>query len=117
MSEDLEKKIDQILSTLHTVLHKTQNVFIFPLKFIYYNGPSRLGFWNGKDSADACSEITRVPAEIWRVQDQACTNLLGKDFTAFCIGLGLLCGSVFLCKYTEVLMWRAILHKKKIKIN
>jgi hypothetical protein len=113
----LKKKIESIVYNIQTGFHSLQSILIFPLKFIYYNGPSRLGFWNGKDSADACSEITRVPAEVWRIQDQACTNLLGKDFTAFCIGLSLLCSGVFLCKYTEVLMWRAILYKKKIKIN
>jgi hypothetical protein len=84
---------------------------------VYYNGPSRLGFWNGKDSADACSEITRVPAEVWKIQNEACQALLGKDFTAFCIGAGLFCSSIFLWKYSEVLMWRAILYQKKIQID
>jgi hypothetical protein len=94
-----------------------QEFLIFPFKFIYYHGPSRLGFWNGRDASDACSEITRVPAEVWKVQHEACQALLGKDFTAFCIGLGLLCTSVGLWKYSEVLMWRAILDRKKIQID
>jgi hypothetical protein len=84
---------------------------------VYYHGPARLGFWNGKDHQDACSEITRVPAEVWKVQQEACKKLLDKDFTAFCIGLALLSSCVMVWKYSEVLMWRAILHKKKIEIQ
>jgi hypothetical protein len=84
---------------------------------VYYHGPARLGFWNGKDYQDACSEITRVPAEVWKVQHEACKKLLDKDFTAFCIGLALLSSCVMAWKYSEVVMWRAILHKKKIEIQ
>ena len=110
------KKIDPYVS-LVSVLNELPNYILFPIHFIYFNGPARLGFWNGKDPQDACSEITRVPAEVWKIQHEACRALLGKDFTAFCIGLGLCASAITLYKYSEVLVWRAILHRKHIEIK
>jgi hypothetical protein len=107
------KKINTALGVLFTL----QDILVSPIRYIYFHGPSRLGFWNGKDFQDACSEITRVPAEVWKIQHEACETLLNKDFRAFCIGVGLLLSTVALFKYSEVLMWRAILHKKHIEIK
>ena len=110
------KKID-LYAHLSSTLSQLSQILLSPIRFVYFHGPARLGFWNGKDPQDACSEITRVPAEVWKVQHEACTALLGKDFTAFCIAMGMGVSFLALYKYSEVLMWRAILHKKHIEIK
>jgi hypothetical protein len=68
-----------------------------------------MGFWNGRDVAEACSEITRVPAAVWIKQHEACENLLNKDFNATMIGAGVIFGCISLWKCMDVLAWRAIL--------
>jgi hypothetical protein len=48
---------DKILLPLRTVA-----------EYIYFNGPSRFGFWNGIDKEEACAELTRVPSTVWMKQ-------------------------------------------------
>ena len=80
-----------------------------PLNLVYFHGPRGMGFWNGREAEEACSELTRVPAQIWHQQQDACKALLAKDFTAFCIGGGLILAAVVSWKCMDVLAWRLIL--------
>ena len=68
-----------------------------------------MGFWNGREIEEACSELTRVPAAVWVNQHEACENLLKKDFHATLIGAGIVLGCVGLWKCMDVIAWRAIL--------
>jgi hypothetical protein len=70
-----------------------------------------MGFWNGKDMEDACSELTRVPATIWHQQREACEALLAKDFRAFCIGSALVVGAISAWKTMDYFTLRLILRK------
>ena len=88
-----------------------------PFKYVYFNGPRVMGFWHGKDAADACSELTRVPATVWHQQEAACDALLSKDFTAFCIGLGLVVGGVTAWRLMDICAWRAILGPYKLRLK
>jgi hypothetical protein len=74
-------------------------------EYIYFNGPSRFGFWNGIAKEEACAELTRVPSTVWIRQYDACSELLSKDFRAFCIGAGLVSGAVILWKSLDALIW------------
>jgi hypothetical protein len=78
-----------------------------------------MGFWNGREIEEACSELTRVPATVWISQKEACQSLLMKDFTAFCIGCSLVSGCLVIWKIVDVLAWRAILTplKKSFEIK
>jgi hypothetical protein len=86
-----------------------------PFKYIYFNGPSKMGFWNGKDMEDACSELTRIPATVWHHQREACEALLAKDFRAFCIGSFLIVGAVSAWKALDYCTLKLVLNSKSIK--
>ncbi len=88
-----------------------------PFLYVYFNGPSKMGFWNGREIEEACSELTRVPASVWLAQKEACESLLMKDFRAFCIGCGLVGGCLTVWKCMDVLAWRAILSPLKKSVE
>lgn len=73
-------------------------------QYIYFHGPKKFGFWNGIDSVDACSEITKVPSKVWSQQLEACNDLLMRDYEAYMIGVGLVTSGLFLWKLTDFLM-------------
>lgn len=89
--------------------------FLQPLKqlgeYIYFNGPSKLGFWNGISKSEACAELTRVPNEIWKKEFDACDDLLYRDFKAYCIGAGIITGVIFLWKGLDALIWSCTIRK------
>lgn len=74
-------------------------------RFVYFNGPARLGFWHGVSAEEACAQMTRVPSNVWERESDACENLLSKDFRAMCIGVGLLGGVMFTWKLLDVWVW------------
>lgn len=80
-------------------------------EYIYFNGPSKLGFWNGISKSEACAELTRVPSDVWIKQSQACEDLLFRDFQAYCIGAGIVTGGIFLWKGLDALIWSCTLRK------
>jgi hypothetical protein len=87
----------------------------FPLQqvaeYVYFNGPSRFGFWNGIEKEEACAELTRVPSTVWTKQFEACSDLLQKDFRAFCIGAGIVSGAIILWKSLDAIIWTCTMKK------
>ena len=62
----------------------------WPLRTLYLNGPSLLGYgwWEGVGEADLCSQITGVGAEFWDGEhsQDACGDLIERKVFAFEIG-------------------------------
>ncbi len=82
-----------------------------PIEYAYFNGPSRLGLWNGVAHADACSELTRVPSSVWVQQQAACDELLHRDFRAFLIGCSLIGSAVVAWKALDACVWSCALRR------
>jgi len=80
---------------------------------IYFRGPKLLGFWNGIQSQDACSELTKVPSSVWVAQHEACADLLDREFVAYGIGFGLALGLFFTYKLTNFCIWSSYLRQIK----
>jgi hypothetical protein len=80
---------------------------------IYFRGPKLFGFWNGIQSQDACSELTKVPSSVWVAQTQACSDLLDREFVAYGIGFALAAGLFFTYKLTNFCIWSSYLRQIK----
>ena len=74
-------------------------------RFVYFNGPSKLGFWHGVSPDEACAHMTRVPSDVWQRETGACETLLAKDFQAVSIGCALVGGVLVVWKLLDVCMW------------
>lgn len=72
------------------------------MRFVYVNGPSWLGSWEGQATSDICSGLTHVDARHWAAASgsEACTDLLDRKVRASVIGVTVV-GSV-------ALAWSAI---------
>ena len=55
-----------------------------PFMYLYLHGPSLLGygFWEGKDAATICSEMTGAPSDHWAANADACDGLITRKFQA-----------------------------------
>jgi len=53
---------------------------------LYMHGPAisighlNLGFWQGRELADICSQLTGVRSELWRANPDACAGVLAERF-------------------------------------
>lgn len=83
------------------------------LHYIYYNGPSWFGMWHGVPQSEICSQLTRVPADIWKQQAQACTDLLDRDFVAFSIGASIVAGLAMLWKAADAILVCTLLRRQQ----
>ena len=83
-------------------------------RFVYFNGPARLGFWHGVSAEEACAQMTRVPSTVWERESDACENLLSKDFRAMCIGAGIVCGALCTWKLLDVWIWMCALQRIRL---
>lgn len=73
-------------------------------KWVYFNGPSKLGLWHGASQHEACATLTRVDADVWKREEDACEQLLARDFRAACIGVGLITGLLVVWKALDACM-------------
>jgi hypothetical protein len=69
------------------ILWTTWTLASYPLRVLYLNGTSVLGFWEGRLAADICAEITGVGADLWRtgVNADRCFDLIERKADAFAI--------------------------------
>lgn len=55
---------------------------VYPLSKLYLYGPwmGGWGFWCGKSFADICASLTNTSADIWKIEQDACVDLINKNF-------------------------------------
>lgn len=58
------------------------------IRFVYVNGPTWLGLYEGQNEHDICSSLTKVDAEHWTKMQTACTNLIDRKVRSTLVGLG-----------------------------
>lgn len=80
-------------------------------RWVYFNGPSKLGFWHGTSAHEACATLTRVDSDVWERESAACDELLSKDFRAACIGVALIGGGLFVWKLMDACVWSCALRQ------
>jgi len=80
-------------------------------KWVYFNGPSKFGFWHGASPHEACATLTRVDSDVWEREHEACENLLARDFRAACIGVGLVACGIVVWKAMDACMWSCALRQ------
>ena len=58
-----------------------------PLKRLYYNGPRLYGygFWRGVPLHDICASLTSYDSEFWQLHNQACLEIVEKDFNSMVV--------------------------------
>ncbi len=55
-------------------------------KYIFVNGPTWLGSWEGQSISDICSGLTRVNALHWDLDTKACEDLVDRKVHSSLIG-------------------------------
>jgi len=85
---------------LETVWHWVFKPAEYATKQLYFNGPSKFGFWQGLSAPEICERLTRVGADLWNQNPRECETLISRDFHAFYITINSI--SLFL------LFWRSI---------
>lgn len=82
----------------------------FPLRTLYLNGPSILGYgwWEGLQDCDICAQMTGVGAEFWSQEDSQdiCQKLIQRKVFAFEIGNIALISVVGCIAISTALYWR-----------
>lgn len=75
---------------ISTLLQIPYMLFIFPIKSLYFKGPSIYGWggWGGINAADICSQLTQVPSSHWTIYYQGCNELLERKFESFMVVVG-----------------------------
>jgi len=69
---------------------------------LYMHGPAvsighlNAGFWQGRELADICSQLTGVRSELWRANPEACAGVLAERFFA-----------VYYAVYVVLVVWTA----------
>lgn len=76
-------------------------LFDYPLKLLYFNGPSMwgIGFWEGKNYEEICSHLTNVQSSFWLhsfEKQEMCLNIIEKKYNAFSISLLIIIYFIFL---------------------
>ena len=100
------------LSATRAVFHEwVWTPLVDGAKWVYFNGPSKLGFWHGASSHEACATLTRVDSDVWEREYEACDNLLARDFRAACIGVGLVACGIVVWKALDACMWSCALRQ------
>jgi hypothetical protein len=76
----------------HLIIHN-------PLRTLYFNGPTALGFWGGALPQDICFSLTGTPSVFWAQHVQECMRLCEHKFDAFAviITFGVYVALVFRC--------------------
>ena len=84
---------------------------IWPLRHLYFHGPSINGwaFWQSKEHADACAELTGISHHHWQHNEDACAQLLDKKFDAFKVGVAFFIYASFILFFIWALLIRCIL--------
>jgi len=54
-----------------------------PLRTLYFNGPTMLGFWGGAGKEDICYSLTGTTANFWIQHFAQCLQLCDQKFDAF----------------------------------
>ena len=77
-------------------------LFVYPLKSLYFLGPSfsGIGGWGGTNPADICSQLTQVPASHWLSYSEGCKELLERKFSSFLV--------LFLCSMYLWMLWKIV---------
>lgn len=70
------------------------------LNYLYLNGPSIFGFWEGRSIESVCSALTSVDIEVWRLLPASCEALVERKvraievFGAYTLAVWLVVGSL-----------------------
>lgn len=80
------------------------------IRFVYVNGPSWLGSWEGQSEADICSGLTHVDAKHWTDGRgaEACDGLLDRKVRATVIGIGALSAAIVACSGVHAAVQSAV---------
>ena len=89
------------------ILHEIYNFIILnPLKKLYFNGPYKIGFWQGLPNEDICSVITKTSSDIWRQVPDKCTQILRRNFESFHIMIVALLYSIILYRFFNYIYYK-----------
>ena len=83
-------------------------LFVQPLRTLYFKGPRLMGWggWEGILLEDICSQLTTVPASIWRDQLSNCQDLVERKFQTFLVTISILSYCFVLYKVVAYLWFR-----------
>ena len=56
-----------------------------PLRRLYLQGPSYLGFWGGQALADVCAQMSTVAAAFWAEHPDRCEELVTQRLQSFVV--------------------------------
>jgi len=93
-SHDLQnntKSLDSrsLSDDISSLIYYTYRGIYYPFKMIYFYGPCCIfgyGFWNGRDHADICAQLTSLKASHWMKNIDACEEIIENNVISFIIG-------------------------------
>ena len=57
-------------------------LFVNPLRTLYLNGTTILGFWNGQSALQICAQVTHQSELFWQQHPQDCNVIVEQRFSA-----------------------------------
>ena len=70
------------MNYLHDIGLTINNLFVGgPLRRLYHDGPTILGFWGGVDNSHICTTLSKAPIALWIANPEECLKLIERHFT------------------------------------
>jgi hypothetical protein len=57
-------------------------LFVNPLRTLYLNGTTMLGFWNGQSALQICAQVTHQSELFWQQHPQDCSVIVEQRFSS-----------------------------------
>jgi len=76
-----------------------------PLRQLYFNGPSGLGFWDGTSWEDICFSISGTPSSFWVSHMDPCLKMCEQKFFSFGTAVNFIVYSYILIRGVNGLMF------------
>lgn len=57
-------------------------LFVNPLRTLYLNGTTMLGFWNGQSALQICAQVTHQSELFWQQHPHDCNLLVEQRFSS-----------------------------------
>jgi hypothetical protein len=88
----------------------------WPLRMLYFHGPSSWGMWQGEGTSDICSRLTGVESVFWEQHREDCENLVLKKFNAFMVSIQTILYVFLSYKILSFLCWRYMVYLPLVRV-
>ena len=88
-----------------------EQLVLRPLRRLYLQGPSFVGFWGGQALADVCAQMSTVPASFWAEHPDRCDVLVEQRLQSFVVTVETVAYAWAAYRAVSAYFWRwAVVH-------